>query len=212
MSIFLCSPSDSIRERWYKALVPPHKNVYHTTYLSELSTLSSKVKIDMLLLHRDIAPLETVARIRQSFPDCKIFVLSNRPEQMEGLQFLQYGVVGYANTYIAPARLTEAVQTILGGSVWIGQDLMQRLIQATFKGDKKKPAEGSATDGRKQVLQKLSDREYQIADLVAQGLSNVDIAESLAITERTVKAHLSSVYAKTGTKGRLNLALLINRG
>jgi len=212
MSIFLCSPSESIRERWYKALVPPHKEVYQATSLSELSSLSSKIKVDLLLLHRDIAPLETVLQIRQSFPDCKIFILSNRPEQLEGLQFLQYGVVGYANTYIAPGRLTEAVQTILAGSVWIGQDLMQRLIKETFQAGKKEPVEKPVDQGKKQMLRKLSDREYQIANLVAQGLANMDIAESLAITERTVKAHLSSIYAKTGTKGRLNLALLVNRG
>ena len=48
--------------------------------------------------------------------------------------------------------------------------------------------------------------------LVAEGNHNNEIAAELGITERTVKAHLSAVYVKTHTKGRLNLALLINKG
>ena len=61
------------------------------------------------------------------------------------------------------------------------------------------------------MLATLSDREYQIAGLVAEGMANLEIAEQLGITERTVKAHLGAIYAKTSTRGRLALALLIKR-
>lgn len=61
-------------------------------------------------------------------------------------------------------------------------------------------------------LDSLTKREREIANLIAQGQSNLEIAANLNITERTVKAHLSSIYEKTGTGSRLNLALLINRG
>ena len=57
----------------------------------------------------------------------------------------------------------------------------------------------------------MSNREYQIAGLVAEGLSNLEIAEQLGITERTVKAHLGAVYAKTSTRSRLGLALMLNK-
>lgn len=211
MSIFLCSHSDAIRERWHTALAPRHKEVYQATSVSELSALARKFRIELLLLHRDIASVETVLQLRRTMPDCRIFILTNRPDTGEGLEFLQYGVVGYTNTYINAGRLNEAVQAILTGSVWIGQDLMQLLIQRTFKPGGKKVEEktGSAAAGK---FANLSNREYEIANLVAQGLSNIDIAGRLAITERTVKAHLSSIYAKTGTRGRLSLALLVNRG
>lgn len=211
MSIFLCSHSDAIRERWHNALASRHKEVFQATSINELMTLSRKFKIELLLLHHDIASLDTVRQIRQSMPACKIFIFSNRPDTKEGLEFLQYGIVGYANTYISAARLIEAVQAILTGSVWIGQDLMQLLIQKAAGPGRKKP-EQKAEPETKEIFKNLSDREFEIASLIAQGLANVDIADRLAITERTVKAHLSSIYAKTGTKGRLNLALLINSG
>ena len=58
----------------------------------------------------------------------------------------------------------------------------------------------------------LSNRELQIARLIAEGLPNGEISRQLAITERTIKIHLSSIFAKTGTKGRLSLALLMKKG
>jgi len=215
MSIFLCSHSDAVRERWHVALAPQYKEVYQATSIAELTTLARKFRIELLLLHHDIASLETVSQLRQALPDCKIFILSNRPDQQEGLEFLRYGVVGYANTYAAPGRLVEAVRAILTGSVWVGQDLMQLLIQKSFKPVAFKQGEQTDSPGKdpsKEIFKNLSNREYEIAKLIAQGLSNSDIGERLAITERTVKAHLSSIYAKTCTKGRLGLALLMNRG
>jgi len=61
------------------------------------------------------------------------------------------------------------------------------------------------------VLDGLTEREAELAWLIAQGKSNKQIARQLDITERTVKAHLNAIYRKTGTSGRLPLALLINK-
>ena len=62
------------------------------------------------------------------------------------------------------------------------------------------------------AMAKLTKAERQIAEFVARGQSNLEIAADLHITERTVKAHLTSIYSKTKTGNRLNLALLINLG
>jgi len=61
-------------------------------------------------------------------------------------------------------------------------------------------------------MAKLTRAERHIAELIARGKPNLEIAADLNITERTVKAHLTSIYAKTKTGNRLNLALLINLG
>jgi DNA-binding NarL/FixJ family response regulator len=57
-------------------------------------------------------------------------------------------------------------------------------------------------------LARLSERERQIALLVARGMKNKDIANELAISENTVKRHLQSIFSKTGTRDRLELAVL----
>jgi two-component system nitrate/nitrite response regulator NarP len=57
-------------------------------------------------------------------------------------------------------------------------------------------------------LERLSEREHQIALLVARGMKNKDIGRELGISENTVKRHLQSIFSKTGTKDRLELAVL----
>jgi DNA-binding NarL/FixJ family response regulator len=70
-----------------------------------------------------------------------------------------------------------------------------------------------ASDSRTQApqqasLHRLSDRERQIAYSVARGMKNRDIAEQLKISENTVKRHLQSIFGKTGSRDRLELAVL----
>ena len=84
---------------------------------------------------------------------------------------------------------------------------MQRLILDSYTRAKEK-----AVSNSEKKLESLTKREREIANLISQGQSNLEIAANLNITERTVKAHLSSIYEKTKTGSRLNLALLINRG
>jgi len=72
-------------------------------------------------------------------------------------------------------------------------------------------AQEKAASNSGEILESLTKREREIANIVAQGQSNPEIAANLDIAECTIKAHLSSIYEKTKTGSRLNLALLINR-
>lgn len=210
MKILLCSNTTSIRERWHKALKDLH-TVFQATTPGDVQILLKESTPDIMLIHQAMMGFEGVQRIMATLPGSRIFLLTDRPDDAEGLEFLRIGVVGYANSYINDQRLVEAVRAIASGSVWINQKLMQRLITGSQPTGTAKEEDKEEVPAAKPVLEKLSNREYQIACLVADGLSNPDIATRLDITERTVKAHLSAVYAKTSTKGRLNLALLFSR-
>lgn len=206
MNLILCCSNQSLRERWFAALNSQFAT-YQATTLADLRILvQQRLAFDLLFMHRALIDLDAVVYIRQRQPACKLVILSDRPDETEGLAFLRLGVVGYANSYISPQRLQEAARVVADGSVWINQQLMQRLI--TELGSSR-PATLSQEPPQSNHFQELSDREYQIAGLVSEGLSNMEIAERLAITERTVKAHLSAIYAKTTAKNRLALALVI---
>ncbi|WP_051553921.1 response regulator transcription factor [Desulfobulbus elongatus] len=210
MNLILCCGNTGLRERWSAALGSLFRT-YQASTLQDLRILVGQhISFDLLFVHRLLVDQEIVAYIRERQPACKLVILSDRPDEAEGLIFLRLGVVGYANSYINPERLREAARVVASGSVWINQQLMQRLIAESA------PAtlpEKEATEENKRnwQLANLSDREYQIAGLVAEGLSNLEIAERLGITERTVKAHLGAVYAKASIRGRLGLALLFNK-
>jgi two-component system, NarL family, nitrate/nitrite response regulator NarL len=204
MPVLLCSMSREIRNRWQDLLVG--ENVLHAATVSELKRLVLDNDISLILLHRSMVTIETMVEIRQAVPLCKIFLFSDRPDEDEGFTYLKQGIVGYANTYISPTRLNEAIRVVLSGSVWVGQAVMQRLIRETVA----RAEEIAATKVSHHKLKSLTPREHEIAEMVAKGQSNLEIAYNLSIAERTVKAHLSSIYVKTGAGNRLNLALMIN--
>ena len=206
MTILLSSANDLVIQRWTDLLKEKY-NLDQANSLPNLQKLCVDEKFDLLLLHRPLVDPETFIEIRRLSPLCKIFLLSDQPNEEEGLTFLKLGIVGYANTYISAERITEATRVISSGAVWLGQKVMQRLILDSYS-----KAKNKAVSDSKKKLETLTKREREIADLIAQGQSNLEIAANLNITERTVKAHLSSIYEKTKTGSRLNLALLINRG
>jgi len=206
MIILLSSANRSVIKRWRDLLADEHE-LHETISIGELKRGCAEKKFDLLLIHRSLIDMHTFAEIRKIAPSGRFFLLSDRPDEEEGLAFLKLGIVGYGNTYISRGRLAEAVRIISNGGVWLGQKVMQRLIREMYTGAKEKVASTS-----EQKLASLTPRERAVAELVAQGQSNLEIAFNLKITERTVKAHLTSIYEKTGTGSRLNLALLINQG
>jgi len=205
MPVLLCSMSREVISRWQDLL--GDKKVLHATTVSELKNVAFGNDISLILLHRSIVTIETMVEIRHAVPLCKIFLFSDRPDEDEGFTYLKQGIVGYANTYISPTRFNEAIRVVLSGSVWVGQAVMHRLIKETVA----RAEEITEKKVSHHKLENLTLREHEIAEMVAKGQTNLEIAYNLNIAERTVKAHLSSIYAKTGAGNRLNLALLINR-
>ncbi len=215
MNIVIYTPVEKLSERWFGGL-SRNSSVFFATSLSDLDDLVGTIDFDLLLLHDRDLPLEKVQALRRRAPRCRIFILSDHPDEDKGLVYLQNGVVGYGNSYMNDGNLRAAVDVIAGGSVWINQSLMQKLINRTA-GEDLAPDEKMRVAGERQrsvrdgALAALSNREFQIAGLVAQGLANLEIAASLGITERTVKAHLTNIFSKLSIRGRLNLALMINK-
>ena len=206
MAILLSSANKSVITRW-ESLLSGQYPLEQTTLLRELKSRCTEKRFDLILLHRSLVDMDAFSELRRAAPLSKFFLLSDQPNEEEGLAFLKLGIVGYGNTYISQVRLVEAVRVISGGAVWLGQKVIQRLILESYSKAKEKVAPGSG-----QRLAGLTPAEHKVAELVAQGQSNLEIAFNLKITERTVKAHLTSIYEKTKTGSRLSLALLINRG
>jgi two-component system, NarL family, nitrate/nitrite response regulator NarL len=207
MTILLCSANSSVVARWADHL-SGHFASEKAPSIAELRKLFAVKKFDVILLHRMLIDTPSFSELLKSFPAARIFLLSDQPQEEEGLLFLKMGIVGYGNTYISAPRLLEALRVINNGGVWLGQKIIQRLITDTS-------LKAHGEEGREIAVPagaKLTKAEKRIAELVAQGKSNLEIAADLKITERTVKAHLTSAYAKTKTGNRLNLALLINLG
>lgn len=207
MAILLTSSNSAVLKRWAQHLQGKFETE-KVQSLSELKSICSVRKFDAILLHRMLIDTSEFTALMKAAPEARFFLLSDRPDEEEALMFLKLGIVGYGNTYISSARLIEALRIVISGGVWLGQKVIQRLItDLSLKTKDEQPKEKAVSE-----LATLTKAERQIAQLVARGQSNLEIAADLNITERTVKAHLTSIYEKTKTGNRLNLALLINLG
>lgn len=206
MAILLSSYNDAVISRW-SGLLNGHFQTVEARSLEALRAKCSVVKFEMVLLHRHLVDMASFVKLKELFPAARFFIMSDSPDEEEALSFLKLGIVGYANTYISPPLLLEALRVVLDGRVWLGQSIIQRLIQETAAAANRDKG-GTA----KTALSVLTKTERLIAERVAKGASNLEIAAEFNITERTVKAHLTSIYEKTKTGNRLNLALLINVG
>lgn len=205
MKIVLCAAKDSIRERWRSILRGHQFSLYQVSSLPMLQAVVHKDEQYLFLVHQPFMDLQTISTICRKSEFYKVFVLSDTPGKEDGIVLLQRGVVGYANTYISEGRLVEAVKTVQSGRVWFSQEVLAQFIQAVTAN---KQNVGGDDSGK--LLELLTEREREIAILVSRGLSNKAIGAQLYVSERTVKSHLSSIFAKIGVQSRLKLALLIN--
>jgi DNA-binding NarL/FixJ family response regulator len=209
MAILLSSANSTVSLRWADHL-NGHFETEKARSLEELKTLCATGKFDAILLHRMLIDMSAFPGLLSLSPAARFFLLSDLPDEEEALSFLKMGIVGYGNTYISSPRLIEALRVITNGGVWLGQKIIQRLITDTLVNAKRE--KNAEKDSALSVMEKLTRAERHIAGLIARGQSNLEIVADLNITERTVKAHLTSIYEKTKTGNRLNLALLINLG
>jgi len=205
MSILLGVKNAQVLSRWQSLLAGQYP-LEHTASVAELGKLISTRSYDLIMLHRLLLDGGSLAELRRLAPASRIFLLSDQPDHEEGLDFLKLGIVGYGNSYISAERLAEAVNVITSGGVWLGQKVIQQLIQEAYKNSVRDDTNIEAT------LAVLTRMERQVANLVARGETNLQVAAELQIAERTVKAHLTSIYEKLHVGNRLSLALLLNRG
>ncbi|OIO76824.1 MAG: DNA-binding response regulator [Hydrogenophilales bacterium CG03_land_8_20_14_0_80_62_28] len=132
-----------------------------------------------------------------------VVALANTPNDADGLACLEAGAAGYISALAAPEMMRQVVGVVANGGLWVGPELMRRL--RTALAGQRAPAQSEADQ-----LVVLSQREKEVAQAVAAGASNKEIARALGITERTVKAHLSAIFKSLGIRNRVQLSVLVN--
>ena len=142
-----------------------------------------------------------VSEVRNAAQTVPIVVLSNVPDDAQGMEVLAAGASGYCSALSLPTVLRDVAGVVEHGGLWVGTQLMRRFMQGL----------GARSQGLPQpLLDRLSQRERQVAEAVSHGSTNKEIARTMGITERTVKAHLSAVFEKLGVHDRMHLSLLVN--
>lgn len=131
------------------------------------------------------------------------------PEQKQ-IEVLMRGAAGYCEESEAPQLLKLAVDSILRGDIWIRRSLVPKVIGALIGKRQSGLAHQSSPsnlDECVKMLESLSVREVEVANMISLGENNKRIAQAMQISERTVKAHLSSIFRKLNVEDRLRLAI-----
>ncbi len=114
---------------------------------------------------------------------------------------LRAGASGFLLKDAAPERLVDAVRTVAAGETLLAPTVTRRLVEHFVSG----PDPGAASRER---FGELTDRELEVLGLVAQGLSNGEIAGTLFLSEATVKTHVTRCFAKLGLRDRVQAVVL----
>lgn len=195
MKLYIISDDANVRERWEKLL-----SDLHPVSLSALSS-DMKSRSIVIILDRVIANMSE-AQLHKLF-DYQVMILSMIPTFAEAQRYLQMGAVGYGNAMMHEYHLHSAYQALEEGKVWLHPDFISLMISQIR--EKNNAEEKSLT-----LLESLSKREQEVALMLGNGATHQEIADQLAITVRTVKAHATAIYQKLDVKDRLALSLLLH--
>jgi len=132
------------------------------------------------------------------------------PEEKQIAALVQ-GAAGYCGESEPPKLLLKAIECIIKGDIWIQRHLVPRVIGSLvqIKNASNRNNEKNNSIESQELLKSLSNREYDVAKMIRNGENNKKIALAMAISERTVKAHLTSIFKKLNLPDRLHLALFI---
>lgn len=168
-----------------------------------------------LRLQPGVAVAEQLAGLPDHLRAAPLVVMSDLPQDEEALSAFGAGARGYCNTHASPDVLLQVAAVVLQGGLWIGESLMRRLLVATSTiAGAVQPAEPPSAQAQPAQggtwQRSLTGREREVALAVAAGASNKEIARTLGITERTVKAHVGAILEKVGVRDRLQLSLVVH--
>ena len=173
---------------------------------AEAVALTLQYEPDILLL--DVAMphgngMQVLQQIAAASKATRIIMVTGAVEEYELRQALRLGARGFVLKESGAEQLLESIRVVHGGEYFVGRECMADLVSAvrtrgvTIQG---KPPRPRADFG-------LTTRERQIVSAVVNAYQNKEIAEKFAISEKTVKHHLTNIFNKVGVSNRLELAL-----
>jgi two-component system, NarL family, response regulator LiaR len=148
------------------------------------------VLMDLLMPHMD--GIAATAAIRRDLPDTEVIALTSVLEDEKVVGAVRAGAIGYLLKDTRADELCRAIKAAAAGQVQLSPQAAARLMREVRAPDSPEP---------------LTERETDVLRLLARGMSNKEIAQTLIIGEKTVKTHVSNILAKLGVPSRTQAAL-----
>jgi DNA-binding NarL/FixJ family response regulator len=169
----------------------------------EALTLAPRVAPDILLLDIALPGMSGVQLVRElapRLPATKIVMLTVSSADRDLSEAIRYGASGYLTKDVSPEALARALRATQTGELVIPRRLAARLLARMAR---RGLAEPTTEDT---LVDRLTQRERDVLRLLADGMSDRDIAAALTISRRTVETHVSSILRKLGVRNRAEAA------
>ena len=172
----------------------------------EAVALTLQFEPDILLLDVTMPHgngLNVLQQVSAASKTTRIIMVTGAVEESELRQALRLGARGFVLKESGAMQLLDSIRIVYGGEYFVGRECMADLMSAVR-------SRGAAINGKTPFLKTdfgLTARERQIVSAVVNAYQNKEIAEKFAISEKTVKHHLTNIFNKVGVSNRLELAL-----
>ena len=202
--MLLASTSQSRLTYWKQGLVGYACACLLAENIGSLRECMDKFDVEILLVDFDLC-MNSPASLRRYGAEYKVIVLHSDISEKTEWELLKAGVRGCCRVDVEHKLLNQVVETVRHGEMWFRRSLISRMVDELGKTTSKNKAYRASFG----LLNKLTQREYDIAVCIQNGDSNKQIAKACGISEQTVKRHLTEIYSKLGVTDRLNLALAL---
>ncbi|MCI0746067.1 MAG: response regulator transcription factor [Verrucomicrobia subdivision 3 bacterium] len=140
--------------------------------------------------------IEFIKDIRAVHPELPVLVLSMHDETVYAERSLRAGARGYIMKEVGGETLLQALRQVLGGSVYVSPRMSAQLLDALA---------GAQPRGSGSPIKKLTDREFEVFQLIGQGKSTRDVARQLHLSSKTVDVHRAHIKEKLGLEDSTSL-------
>ena len=172
--------------------------VAEATSAAETVELTTFYRPDVVVVDEQLPDgggLEATRRIHATSPTTRVVLMSAAPDDALGLRALRAGAAGYLSKDFEPGVLPRVLRGVAFGEAAISRRLAMLVVEA----DRRAPRGGA---GLRPVRSPLTDREWEVLDLLASGARTEEIAQTLVLSTETVRSHLKNLYRKLEVRSR----------
>ncbi len=147
--------------------------------------------------------IEATRRLRESHPEVGVIALTTFADDESVLEALRAGALGYLTKDASSEDIATAIVTVAAGEAALDPAVQRHVVRAVASGGHGscKPGQNAAADGPA-LPDELTPREAEVLALIAEGLTNAEIAERLVVSVATVKSHVNHLFAKASLRDR----------
>ncbi len=174
----------------------PEATIIHAESFDQVMHVLPEEKPNVLILDINLPGGNSAAMVekaKKTAPDLKILMFSAFDEEQYALRYIHAGADGYLNKLSSEEKIAEAVSILLNGGKYISDKVKNKILENTIYNTPANP------------LDLLSNREMEIAGMMAEGLGNLEIANKLSIQMSTVSTYKNRIFEKLGVSNVVSM-------